>query len=77
MWMNDITLGLLSLTKKDFLDQFLNDIKVEELEYFKDLMRHIFVSDPDKRIKIDTLLKKLKKHKKVMEQNNKRKKNSL
>jgi hypothetical protein len=66
MWMHDTPVGLSLLTKKDFLDTLLSEVENEEHKFFKDLLRHVFVSDPQQRIKTETFLKKLKKERNVM-----------
>lgn len=43
MWMNDVPIGLLSLSNTDYLQSFLDGIIVKEYEYFKELMRTILI----------------------------------
>ncbi len=70
MWMNDKPIGVYATGDKFFIDYFLNQICRKEYNCFKDLLKYIFVKgkiiininlDPEKRIKIDSLIKKLKK----------------
>lgn len=43
MWMTDISIGLSSLTKKDSIDAFLDEINNNEHIFVKQILRHIFV----------------------------------
>lgn len=70
MWMHDVTFGLACLTQKDFLENYLSQIQEKEYISVVEILKNIFVEsksliklDPDKRIKVDTLLKKLKREK--------------
>jgi hypothetical protein len=63
--MNDSPVALSSLTKKDYLDGFIHQIEQKEYTYFRDILKNIFILDSTKRIKIDTLLKKLRKEYKL------------
>ena len=72
MWMNDSPVALSSLTKKDYLDEFISQINNREYNFFKDILKNIFIVgkkkynlDSTKRIKVDTLLKKLRKEYKL------------
>lgn len=64
--MLESSLGIASLTQKDFQDTFLNKINNPDFIFFKDLLRHTFTVDPEKRMKIETLLRKLKKERKII-----------
>jgi hypothetical protein len=69
MWMNESPVALSLLTKRDYLEEFISQITDEEYDFFKDILRNIFVLgmfyliilDPNRRIKTDKLLRKLKK----------------
>ena len=43
MWMNEVSIGLLSLSNCDYLQKYLNAITNEEYEFFKELLNHILV----------------------------------
>jgi hypothetical protein len=71
MWMNEVPIGLLSLSCNDYLKKYTESILHEEYLYFKELMQIILIKgkklikkDPTKRIKIGNLLRKLKSKKK-------------
>jgi len=53
----------MALTKDNFHEMFFDDLKDEEQRFFKDLLKHIFIKEAEKRIKIETILKKVKKRK--------------
>jgi hypothetical protein len=65
MWMNDSPVALSSLTKKDYLDGFISQIERQEYGFFREILKNIFILDSGKRIKVDTLLKKLRKEYKL------------
>jgi serine/threonine protein kinase len=43
MWMNEVPIGLLSLTSSDYLTKFTSLIINEEYKFFKDLLPHILL----------------------------------
>jgi len=70
MWMNEVPVGLLSLSNADFLGKFVSSITNEDYKFFRDLLHLILVKDPRKRIKIAALLRKLKEKKREILENN-------
>ena len=52
-----------------YIEIYLDDIKSDKYNYmfFKDLLRKIFVIEPEKRDSIETILYKLKKEKKKIQ----------
>ena len=75
MWMHDSSIGLASLTKPSFLDHYLDEVNNKDYEFFKQILKLMFIpgifnyfyyTEADGRIKIETLLKKLKKQKKIL-----------
>ena len=74
MWLYDMPVGLACLTNDHYVDKFVNEINNNEHLFLKDIIKHTFNSsiyliyffpliDPDKRIKLETILKKLKNEK--------------
>jgi hypothetical protein len=44
MWLYDIPLGISSLTKKDYVENFINEINNKEYNFFKDILKSIFIN---------------------------------
>jgi NIMA (never in mitosis gene a)-related kinase len=47
MWMHDTTVGLASLTQKEYLDSFLNQINNDDYCFVVDLLKNIFVTSKE------------------------------
>ena len=44
MWLYDSPLGISSLTKNDYVDNFINEISNKEYIFFKEILKTIFVN---------------------------------
>ena len=68
-WQYENNIGLEAMVNNKYIEIYLDDIKSDKYNYmfFKDLLRKIFVIEPEKRDSIETILYKLKKEKKKIQ----------
>ena len=63
MWMYDSSIGMRAVTHREtFLEEYTSDINKED-EDIKNLIRNMFIIESSRRIKIETILKKIRKEK--------------
>ena len=43
MWMNDVPIGLLSLTSHEYLNEYMNYVKNDKFEFLKGIMKIMFL----------------------------------
>jgi len=63
MWMHEMSIGLMAVSKSNsFLNNFLPDVS-DDKEYvgFKEILGSMFILDKTRRIKVGTVMKKLRR----------------
>ena len=69
VWQYENIIAVEAMMNKNFIDLYLNDINCDKYNYtmFKEMLRKIFVFEPEKRDSIDTILYKLHKERKKIQ----------
>ena len=68
-WQYEQSIGIEAMVNREYIQGYIDDISCSKYNYsfFKELLKKIFVVEPEKRESVETLLYKLKREKKKMQ----------